>query len=80
MALRKFLFQNPTGLYHEEQAATDEIELGKLTLSGISGVAIDAGGQLVSNLAAPAGANDAARKVYVDDADAAVTAAFQSLL
>jgi hypothetical protein len=72
MAIRKFLFMNQTDGYSQEQAASDELSLGKITLSGVSGVALDVGGQLVSNLAAPVNANDAARKV---DVSTALTAA-----
>jgi hypothetical protein len=72
MALRKFLFQNPTGLYHEEQAATDEIQLGKLTLSGIGGIAVDAGNQRIVNVLDPSGDQDAATKAYVDAAAYAI--------
>lgn len=78
MALRKFLFQNQTEGFSEEQQATDELSLGKATFAGVGGVAIDAGGFLVSNLAAPVGANDAARKLYVDDADDVVRDEFQA--
>jgi hypothetical protein len=68
MALRKFLFQNPTGLYHEEQASSDELSLGKVTLVGVGGVAIDAGAQRIINLPAPSADQDAATKAYVDAA------------
>jgi phage-related tail fiber protein len=67
MALRKFLFQNPTELYHEEQAATDELQLGKLTLSGVGGIALDGGGQRATNFADPTVAADLATKSYVDN-------------
>ncbi len=66
MAVRKFSFINTTEGFQEEFADTDSALLGKLTLSGISGVAIDAGGQLVSNLATPVSAGDATTKSYVD--------------
>lgn len=66
MALRKFLFQEATQMYHEEQAATDELALGKLTLSGVAGIAIDAGTQRITAVATPTAASDATTKAYVD--------------
>lgn len=65
MALRKFLFQSSEG-YHEEQAAVDEIALGKLTLSGLAGIALDGGGQRAINFATPTAAGDLATKAYAD--------------
>jgi hypothetical protein len=67
MALRKFLFQSAEG-FHEEQAATDEIQLGKVTLSGLSGVAIDGGGARAENFGTPTAAGHLATKSYVDAA------------
>jgi len=66
MAIRKFIFFNGTEGYSQEQAANDELSLGKVTLSGVSGVALDVGGADIANLGAPVGANSAARKAYVD--------------
>lgn len=66
MALRKFLFQSSAEFYHEEQAATDELALGKLSLSGIGGVALDGGGQRAANFGTPTAAGDLATKSYVD--------------
>lgn len=74
MATRKFLFMNQSEGYSQEQAASDQLELGKVTLAGIDGVAVDAGGQLISNVGQPASANDAARKVDVTNAQAAAEA------
>jgi hypothetical protein len=66
MALRKFLFQNQTEGFFEEQAAADELSFGKLSLSGISGVAIDAGSQRITAVATPTAGSDAVNKDYVD--------------
>jgi hypothetical protein len=66
MAIRKFIFFNGTEGYSQEQASNDELSLGKVTLSGVSGVALDVGGADIANLGAPTGANSAARKAYVD--------------
>lgn len=66
MALRKFVFMNQVEGFSEEQAPTDELLLGLLTLSGVGGVAINAGGQLISNVITPVAASDAATKGYVD--------------
>lgn len=75
MAIRKFLFMNGTEGFAQEQASSDELSIGKLTLVGINGVAIDAGAATVSNLAAPVTSTDAARKFEVDAAaDAAANA------
>jgi hypothetical protein len=67
MALRKFLFQAAEG-FAEEQAATDEIQLGKVTLSGLAGVAIDGGGARAENFGTPTAAGHLATKSYVDAA------------
>ena len=75
MAIRKFIFFNTTEGYSQEQAATDELSLGKVTLSGVSGVALDVGGADIANLGAPVGANSAARKAYVDSGLATEAAA-----
>lgn len=67
MALRKFLFQNQSEGFFEEQQPADELSFGKLTLTGVGGVAVDAGGFLISNVATPVSANDAVNKQYVDN-------------
>lgn len=73
MALRKFLFQAATEFFHEEQAATDELALGKATFSGVGGVAIDGGGMLANNFADPVLAQSLATKAYVDMASIGLT-------
>lgn len=67
MALRKFLFQNAAEGFAEEQAPDDEITLGKLLLLGVSGIAIDAGNNLITNVADPVNPSDAVNKNYVDN-------------
>lgn len=68
MALRKFLFQNQSEGFFEEQQANDELSFGKFTATGVGGVAVDAGGFLISNVATPVSDTDAANKAYVDAA------------
>jgi hypothetical protein len=53
--------------FSTEQAATDELELGKLSLSGIGGIAIDANAQRITEVADPSSDQDAATKNYVDN-------------
>lgn len=66
MALRKFLFMNATEGFSEEQAAVDELQLGKLSLSGLAGIALDGGSQRAVNFADPTTNQDLATKFYVD--------------
>lgn len=65
MALRKFVFLNPTEGYSEEQAATDELSLGKVTAVGVGGIAFDASSQRVVNVASPTAGTDAVNRDYV---------------
>jgi hypothetical protein len=65
MALRKFTFLNATEGYTEEQAATDELSLGKVTAVGVSGVAFDASSQRIVGVAAPTAGTDAVNRDYV---------------
>lgn len=66
--VKKFLFLNPTEGYHEEQAADDELALGKITLAGVAGIALDVTGDRITGLptGTPAADSDAASKAYVD--------------
>ncbi len=66
MALRKFLYMNQTEGYSAENDPTDELSFGKITLAGVSGVAVDGGGALASNFAVPVSSTDLATKSYVD--------------
>jgi hypothetical protein len=66
MALRKFVFFNASENFSEEQAADDELSLGKVTATGVGGVAFDASNQRVANVASPTSDGDAAPKSYVD--------------
>jgi len=66
MVLRKFLFIDDTEGFHEEAATTDETTLGKISLTGLSGVGLDLGANKIVSLADPTSAQDAATKAYVD--------------
>lgn len=65
MTLRKFIFLNPTEGFHEEQASTDELSLGKVTAVGVGGIAFDASSQRIVNVATPTTGTDAANRDYV---------------
>jgi len=67
MALRKFLFINPTEGFHEEQAPSDEISLGLVTAIGVGGIAFDASNNRIINVATPTAASDGVNKAYVDN-------------
>lgn len=69
MALRKPLFLNTgDGVSEEINPTNDSITLGLINLGGIGGVALQAGGNLLSGVATPVSATDAATKAYVDNA------------
>lgn len=67
MALRKFLYIDDTADgAATEQESTDEAEFGKVSLSGISGVAIDAGSASIINVPTPTADHHAVNKAYAD--------------
>lgn len=67
MANVKLTYINSTGGYVQPTATTDVVQsVGKIELTGVSGVAIDAGGAAVTNLGSPTNSTDAATKAYVD--------------
>ena len=66
MALRKFTYLDTVEGIPIEQALTDSAQFGQLTLSGISGVAINAGSASIINVPAPVNPLDAVNKQYVD--------------
>lgn len=66
MAFIRLLFQSSLG-HAEEVGFTDSSQIGKLTFTGITGVAVDANGNRIVNVATPVAATDAVNKQYVDD-------------
>jgi hypothetical protein len=52
--------------FSTEQATTDELSIGKLTLVGVLGVAVDAGTNKIVGVVDPTDPQDAATKAYVD--------------
>jgi len=67
MALRKFTFISAEG-YSQEQAGTDELSLGKVTLVGVGGVGLDGGGQIATNFGDGVSAQDLVTKAQLDAA------------
>lgn len=67
MAIRKFLYQDSNEGFVVPQAATDELSIGKLTLVGVSGVALDGGGAEAVNFSNPTTASSLVTKQYVDN-------------
>lgn len=65
MATRRFLFQSSEG-YADSASLTDDTQLAKLVLTGLSGVALDASSQRIAAVATPTSGTDAANKDYVD--------------
>lgn len=77
MALRKFLYIDPTNGYHDEQDAADSLTLGDLTLdgSGAGGgtLSLTGGGTITGLPLTPTGATEAASKSYVDNLVSGIT-------
>lgn len=77
MALRRFLYIDPTNGYHDEQDAADSLSMGDLTLDGSgagTGTLTLTGGGTVTGLpTTPSGATEAASKAYVDSLAGGVT-------
>lgn len=71
MAIRKLLYISLAGV-PAETTTTDEAVLGKLTFTGLSGIAMDGGGARAENFADPANPQDLTTKQYVDDQIAAI--------
>lgn len=75
MALRKFVFINSTEGFSQEQAASDELSLGKITFLGVEGVAINAGSAKIVSVADGVAANDAVNKGQLEGVEADYQAA-----
>jgi hypothetical protein len=77
MALRKFLYIDPTNGYHDEQDAADSLSMGDLTLdgsgSGTGTLTLTGGGTVTGLPTTPTGATEAASKTYVDSLAGGVT-------
>lgn len=67
MATRKLLAFESTEGFTQEIAVGDDTSIGKIAFTGVGGVAIDAGGFLISNVATPVSATDVTTKGYVDN-------------
>lgn len=65
MATRKPLFFS-SDYSPEEMATSDDMTVGKVTLTGVGGVALDGGGFRAINFADPTADQDLATKAYVD--------------
>lgn len=67
MASVKLTYINSTGGYVQPTTTSDDASsLGKLTLNGIGGVALDVNSAKIVNVATPTAGTDAANKSYVD--------------
>lgn len=67
MANRVFVYLDQNESFSTEFAVGDTASLGMLTLTGAGGVAINAGGFLINNVATPVVSTDAVNKAYVDN-------------
>lgn len=71
MALRKFLYIDPTYGYHDEQDAADSLSLGDLTLDGSGAgagtITLTGGGTITGLPTTPTGPTEATSKSYVDN-------------
>lgn len=65
MALRKFTYISTEG-YPQEQGASDELSLGKISLAGVGGIAIDGGGAKASNFGMGTASGDLVTKAQLD--------------
>lgn len=67
MANVKLTYINSVGGYVQPTAATDVVQnVGKIELTGVSGVALDAGSARITSVATPTSGTDAANRDYVD--------------
>jgi hypothetical protein len=74
MANVKLVYINGVGGYVQSTDAADEASsLGKLTLSGVGGIALDASSARIVNVATPTTGTDAANKSYVDSVASGLT-------
>lgn len=67
MALRVPVFHDATGRFTDEiNSTSDEIAVGKISLAGISGIALDGGNARAVNFGDPVGSQDLVTKAYAD--------------
>lgn len=67
MANVKLTYINSTGGYAQPTATTDVAQnIGKIELTGVAGIAVDAGSARIANVATPTTGTDAANRDYVD--------------
>lgn len=69
MALRKFVFINSSEGFSQEQGASDELSLGKITLLGVEDVAIDASNKIITGVADGVGETDAVNKAQLEQVE-----------